>query len=160
MLCPSHINIWNVANHMKKTKTKNIKMLDLLMKKWKLWVWCFLFIFFMWFARFQILICEPQSIWRKLLVVSWLYQPRSFLKFIHLFHSASVLYRTILRVKLAGLLTASKKLVQMKTKVTWTGKNWPVSSLLMRSSTLGMLVIWSLEGGPRRLVFNIMVLTS
>ena len=27
----------------------------------------------MWFARFQILICEPQSIWRKLLVLSWLY---------------------------------------------------------------------------------------
>ena len=28
----------------------------------------------MWFARFQILICEPQSIWRKLLLLSWLYQ--------------------------------------------------------------------------------------
>jgi len=28
---------------------------------------------FMWFARFQILICEPQSIWHKLLVLSWLY---------------------------------------------------------------------------------------
>ena len=34
---------------------------------------CFLFCFFMWFARFQILISEPQSIWRKLLVMSWLY---------------------------------------------------------------------------------------
>ena len=30
-------------------------------------------LFFMWFARFQILICETQSIWRKLLVLSWLY---------------------------------------------------------------------------------------
>ena len=30
--------------------------------------------FFMWFARFQILIGEPQSIWRKLFVLSWLYQ--------------------------------------------------------------------------------------
>ena len=29
--------------------------------------------FFMWFARFQILICEPQSIWCKLLLLSWLY---------------------------------------------------------------------------------------
>jgi hypothetical protein len=29
-----------------------------------------LFRFFMWFARFQILINEPQSIWRKLLVLS------------------------------------------------------------------------------------------
>ena len=27
----------------------------------------------MWFARSQILICEPQSIWRKLLLLSWLY---------------------------------------------------------------------------------------
>ena len=34
--------------------------------------WCFLFCFFMRFARFQILICEPQSIWCKLLVQSWL----------------------------------------------------------------------------------------
>ena len=30
------------------------------------------FFFFMWFARFLILTCEPQSIWRKLLVLSWL----------------------------------------------------------------------------------------
>ena len=36
--------------------------------------WCFWFCFFMWFANFQILICEPQSIWRKLLVQSWLYK--------------------------------------------------------------------------------------
>ena len=35
--------------------------------------WCFLFCFFMWFASFQILISEPQSIWQKLLVLSWLY---------------------------------------------------------------------------------------
>ena len=34
--------------------------------------WCFLFCFFIWFARFQILICKLQSIWRKLLVLSWL----------------------------------------------------------------------------------------
>ena len=27
----------------------------------------------MWFVRFQILQCEQQSIWRKLLVLSWLY---------------------------------------------------------------------------------------
>ena len=27
----------------------------------------------MWFARFQILISEPQSIWRKFLLLSWLY---------------------------------------------------------------------------------------
>ena len=34
----------------------------------------FLFCFFMWFSRFQILISEPQIIWRNLLVLSWLYQ--------------------------------------------------------------------------------------
>ena len=33
----------------------------------------FMFCFFMWFARFQIIISEPQSIWCKLLVLSWLY---------------------------------------------------------------------------------------
>jgi hypothetical protein len=55
-----------------KNKTKNIKMLNLLMKKWKLRVWCSVFHFFMWFARFQISICEPQTIWCKLLALSWL----------------------------------------------------------------------------------------
>ena len=30
-------------------------------------------LFFMYFARFQILRREPQSIWRKLLLLSWLY---------------------------------------------------------------------------------------
>ena len=68
MLCGSHIKIWNLANHMKKQNKKH-----LLMKNWKLRVWCFLFHFFMRFAWFQILICEPQSIWRKLLALSWLY---------------------------------------------------------------------------------------
>ena len=29
-------------------------------------------LFFMWFVRFQILISEPQIIWQKLLVLSWL----------------------------------------------------------------------------------------
>ena len=48
-------------------------MLNLLWTNWKLRVWCSLFHFFMWFARFQILVCEPQCIWRKLLVLSWLY---------------------------------------------------------------------------------------
>ena len=48
-------------------------MLDLLTKNWKLRVWCSLFHFFKWFARFQILIRETKSIRRKLLVLSWLY---------------------------------------------------------------------------------------
>ena len=38
MLCGSHIKIWNITNH--------IKMLDLLVKNWKLRVWCSLFHFF------------------------------------------------------------------------------------------------------------------
>ena len=33
---------------------------------------CILFCSFILFERFQILICEPQTIWRKLLVLSWL----------------------------------------------------------------------------------------
>jgi hypothetical protein len=45
MLCGSQIRIWNLANHMKKQK-KNIKMLELLVKNWKLRVWCFWFHFF------------------------------------------------------------------------------------------------------------------
>ena len=50
------------------------KMLDLLIKNWKLRVWCSLLHFFMWFATFQILICELQIIWHTLLVLSWLYK--------------------------------------------------------------------------------------
>ena len=56
-----------------KNETKNIRLLVFSFSSIDLAFWCFLFCFFMWFARFQILICEPQSIWRKLLVLSWLY---------------------------------------------------------------------------------------
>ena len=45
MLCGSHIKIWNLANHMKKL-TKSIKILDLLIKNWKLRFWWSLFHFF------------------------------------------------------------------------------------------------------------------
>ena len=56
-----------------KNKTKTIKMINLLVKNWKPSVWRSFFIFFMQFARFQILKCKLQSIWRKLLVLSSLY---------------------------------------------------------------------------------------
>ena len=56
-----------------KIKTKNISLLFFSFSSINLLFWCFLFYFIMWFARFQILICELQSIWRKLLVLSWLY---------------------------------------------------------------------------------------
>ena len=59
---------------MKKNETKNIRLLVLSFSLINLAFWCFLFCFFMWFARFQILISETQSIWHKLLVLSWLYQ--------------------------------------------------------------------------------------
>ena len=56
----------------------NKKHQNLLVKNWKLRIWYFIcFICFMWLARFQILICEPQSIWCKLLVLSWLYSNHS-----------------------------------------------------------------------------------
>ena len=45
MLCGTHIEIWNLAKHMKK-QNKTVKILDLLMKKRKLRVWCYLFHFF------------------------------------------------------------------------------------------------------------------
>ena len=48
------------------------------------------------FARFQILICEPQSIWCKLLVLSWLYNKGSWL------------------LKLISLYQMSRKSVQKK----------------------------------------------
>ena len=76
ILCGSHIKIWNLANHMRK---QNKKMLNLLVKNWKLRVWCSLLHFFLWFARFQNLICEPQSIWRKVLVLSLLYATKRYL---------------------------------------------------------------------------------
>ena len=63
-------NLKSCKPHEKKQK-KTIKMLNLLVKNWKLRVWCY--IFFMWFARFQILVCESQSIWRNVLVLCWLY---------------------------------------------------------------------------------------
>ena len=37
-------------------------------------IWWFFSFFFQWFARFQISISELQSIWRKLLVLSWIYR--------------------------------------------------------------------------------------
>ena len=44
------------------------------MKNWKLLKSLVFFVsfFFMWFARFQILLCEPQSIWCNLLELSYL----------------------------------------------------------------------------------------
>ena len=56
-----------------KNETKNIRLLVFSFSSINWAFWCFLFCFFMWFALFQILLCEPQSIWRKLLVMSWLY---------------------------------------------------------------------------------------
>ena len=48
-------------------------MLDLFMKNWKLRLWCFLFHFFHVICK----ICEPENVWRKLLVLSWLYTLRA-----------------------------------------------------------------------------------
>ena len=57
-----------------RNKTKNIKSAKSIGEKLKTKGLMFFVSFFsMWFARFQILICKPQSIWRKLLVLSWLY---------------------------------------------------------------------------------------
>ena len=46
---------------------------------WKTWLKLVMLVVFMWFARFQILLCEPQSIWRKLHILNWLYKTHSIL---------------------------------------------------------------------------------
>ena len=68
-----HVSKFEILRTTWRNKTKSIKILDLLMKNWKLKFWCSFLRFFMWFAKFEISICEKQSIWRKLLVLSWLY---------------------------------------------------------------------------------------
>ena len=55
------------------TWIKNIRHSVFSFSSKNLLFWCFLFCFFMWFARFQIVICDPQNIWVELLVLSWLY---------------------------------------------------------------------------------------
>ena len=80
MLCGSQIRIWNLSNHMKKQSKKhlNARFID---EKWKTKSLMFVVLFFMWFARFQILRCEPQRICCKLLVLSWLYKMVEYTKY-------------------------------------------------------------------------------
>ena len=68
------VQYWNLKSFKSHeiNQTKNIRLLVFSFSPLDLAFWCFLFCFFMWFERFQILICEPQRIWRKLLVLSWL----------------------------------------------------------------------------------------
>ena len=57
-----------------KNETKNLRPLVFSCSPIYVAFWYFLLCFFMWFARFQILLSEPQRIWHKLLVLSWLYK--------------------------------------------------------------------------------------
>jgi hypothetical protein len=61
------------SNHYEENETKNIQPLVFHFSPIDLSFCCFLLCFFVWFARFQILVSELKSIWRKLLVLSWLY---------------------------------------------------------------------------------------
>ena len=79
MLAPNALwftyqNLKSCKSH-EKNETKNIRLLIFNFSPF----WCFLF--FMGFVRFQILISEPQSIWRKHLVLIWLYQKSHHLSF-------------------------------------------------------------------------------
>ena len=56
-----------------KNEAKNIRPLVFSFSPINLAFWYFFLCFFMWFARFQILISELQSIWHSILVLSWLY---------------------------------------------------------------------------------------
>ena len=79
MLCSSHVKIWNVSNHVKKPNKP-------IGEKLKTNGYVLLFIYIMWLGIFQILICEPQSIWHKLLALSWLY--------LHIYIFLLFVYRT------------------------------------------------------------------
>ena len=68
----THQNLKSCKSH-EKNETKSIRLLVFSFLSNNLALWCFLFYFFMWFARFQISICELQSIWSKLLVLRCLY---------------------------------------------------------------------------------------
>ena len=61
-------------SHEEKNETKNIRPLVFSFSPIDFAFWCFLLCFFKRFARFQTLICEPQIIWGKFLVLIWLYQ--------------------------------------------------------------------------------------
>ena len=66
-------NLKSFKSHEKiKQKHKNAKFIDGKLKT-KSRMESDVLYFFMWLARLQILMCEPHSIWRKLLVLSWLY---------------------------------------------------------------------------------------
>ena len=65
-----HIKIWSLSNHIKKWK-KEHQTLSFQFSINKSSILVFLFCFFMCCARFQILICKPQSIYCKLLLLSW-----------------------------------------------------------------------------------------
>ena len=69
------LTYWNLkpCKSHEKNQTKNMKPLVFSFSLINLTIWCILFCFFMWFARFQIFITEPQRICCKLFVLSWLY---------------------------------------------------------------------------------------
>ena len=63
-----HISKFQILQNTWKNERKNIRVLVFSLLSINLAFWYTLFCFFMLCARFQISICEPQSIWRKLLV--------------------------------------------------------------------------------------------
>ena len=69
-----HISKFEILQITLKNWNKEIRPLVFSFSPIDLSFWCFLFYFFMWFASFQILIWEPQSILCKLLTLSWLYK--------------------------------------------------------------------------------------
>ena len=71
MLCKSH----------ERNGTKKIIFLFFSFSSINLAFWWFLFSFFMWFVRFQILIPKLLSIWYKLFVLRWLYISTTAAKF-------------------------------------------------------------------------------
>ena len=71
MLYGSLVKIWNLANHIKKQNKKhqNAKFIGKKLKTKGL----MFFVSFFFYKICKFLICEQQSIWRKLHVLSWFY---------------------------------------------------------------------------------------
>ena len=74
-----HILKFEIMQITWKNETKNIRLLVFSFSSINLALLCFVFSCFV--LRFQILICEPRGIWRKLLLLSWLYMWRNILYF-------------------------------------------------------------------------------
>ena len=74
--CLKIVKVDSVQEACPKCFTVHLSKFEILQITWKKWnkEHQNLSFQFLWFSKFKISICEPQSIWGKLLVLSWLYK--------------------------------------------------------------------------------------